>query len=68
MKNVVKSIVIDDDLRCPVSKIVALIESNGNGKPKFVEMLCDMAFRVYVSNDMFEEALEVFDYTEQKGI
>lgn len=39
MKNILNCIVADDNLRCPVSIIVSLIEEDGFSEPKFVGKL-----------------------------
>ncbi|KAK9920944.1 hypothetical protein M0R45_029480 [Rubus argutus] len=66
MNNVVSAIVNNDLLRCPVSGIVSLIE-DGRYEPESVEKLCDMLFRVYADNKMFDEANGVFDYAYKNG-
>nr|POE50306.1 pentatricopeptide repeat-containing protein [Quercus suber] len=67
MKNILICIVADDNLQCPVSIIVSLIEEDGFNEPKFVVKLCDMLMRVYSDNRMCEEAVGVFDYMEKNG-
>ncbi|KAJ0088949.1 hypothetical protein Patl1_32143 [Pistacia atlantica] len=67
MKNVLSYIATDVSLRCPVINLVSLIE-NETAEAKFVEKLCDMLFRVYADNRLFDEAMSVFDYMENSGM
>ncbi|TQE06735.1 hypothetical protein C1H46_007684 [Malus baccata] len=67
MKIVLNGIVTNDNLRFPVSKITSLIEDEPDGV-KFVGTLCDMLFRVYADNKMFEEAIGVFEYVGKNGL
>lgn len=67
MKNVLNYIVNDGNLRSTADRIVSSIGGECN-EPKFVDKFCDMLFRVYVDNRMFDSALELFDYARKSGL
>ncbi|KAK1569135.1 hypothetical protein Q3G72_033000 [Acer saccharum] len=64
---VLNCIANDVNLRTPVSNIVSFVE-HCTVDPIFVQKLCDILFRVYADNGMFEEAIGVFDYMEKSEI
>ncbi|GAU42867.1 hypothetical protein TSUD_13350 [Trifolium subterraneum] len=65
MKRILNGLVTDLEIRCPVSGIVDLVDEF---EPHFVEKLFDMLFRVCSDNRLFEEAIRVYDYAEEKGL
>ncbi|GAU42870.1 hypothetical protein TSUD_13380 [Trifolium subterraneum] len=65
MKSILNGVVNDSEIRCPVSGIVDLVDEF---EPHFVEKLFDMLFRVCSDNRLFEEAIRIYDYAEEKGM
>ncbi|KAK1578616.1 hypothetical protein Q3G72_031719 [Acer saccharum] len=64
---VLNCIASDVNLRTSVLNIVFLVEDGTDDDHIFVQRLSGMLFSVYADNEMFEEAIGVFDYMENIG-
>ncbi|PPS11918.1 hypothetical protein GOBAR_AA08739 [Gossypium barbadense] len=66
IKQVLKFILSDDNLRYPVEEILSLFDFEFDNS-YFLNKLSDFLFRVCVDNKRFEEANLVFDYMKKMG-